>query len=119
MPTPIKPVKNNLFLLNKDQISLPPLPETFEELPGTTSQITIERIVSAGQTSPQTGWYQQARHEWVLLVQGQASIAFDDGSVCQLAAGDYLFIPKETKHKVVATTAPPPCIWLAIHYPDD
>lgn len=104
MPTPIKPVKNNLFLLNKDQISLPPLPETFEELPGTTSQITIERIVSAGETSPQTGrGTNKPATSGLLLVQGQASIAFDDGSVCQLAAGDYLFIPKETKHKVVAT----------------
>jgi cupin 2 domain-containing protein len=33
----------------------------------------------------------------------------------RLSAGDALFIPAHTRHRVTATAGDPPCIWLAVH----
>ncbi len=41
--------------------------------------VTIERIVSEGHTSPESGWYEQKRHEWVIVLQGAATILFENG----------------------------------------
>lgn len=77
--------------------------------------ILIERIISTGQTTPPGEWYDQDRDEWVLLVQGEASLAYVDGSQKKLIAGNYIFIPAHQKHRVEYTSSEPPCIWLAIH----
>ena len=41
--------------------------------------IRIERIVSLGHRSPQTGWYDQDQNEWVLVLKGAAVLSFDGG----------------------------------------
>ncbi|ENK2317494.1 cupin, partial [Vibrio alginolyticus] len=41
--------------------------EVFEDLL-THKNLRIERIVSTGQTSPKSGWYDQEEHEWVLVL---------------------------------------------------
>ncbi len=76
--------------------------------------LTIERIVSNGQHSPQGFWYDQAKDEWVILLTGKAELEFED-SVINLQAGDYIFIPAHHKHRVNSTSSNPNCIWLAIH----
>lgn len=43
--------------------------ELFEEVVSGRA-VTVERIVSRGHTSPATGWYDQPRHEWVLVLKG-------------------------------------------------
>ena len=93
--------------------------ERFEDLldrPG----IRIERILSQGQSSPKTGqktdWYDQAEHEWVLVLAGSGVIAFEDGREIALNEGDYLNIPAGVRHRVKWTDPENITIWLAIFY---
>ncbi|TXS95569.1 cupin domain-containing protein [Parahaliea maris] len=78
--------------------------------------VRIERIVSTGQTSPETGWYDQAEHEWVLVIQGAAEVTFDDGMVHRLQKGDYLTIPAHSRHRVSWTATDRRTVWVAVFY---
>jgi cupin 2 domain-containing protein len=78
--------------------------------------VTIERIISNGQVSHQNGWYDQQRDEWVMVLQGEASIAFENGAVMRLGAGDYLNIPAHCRHRVIHTSSSTATVWLAVHY---
>ena len=93
-----------------------PLPqkELFESLLA-NDNILIERIISTGQATPPGEWYEQNKDEWVVLLQGEAILAYEDGSQIKLSSGDYLLIPAQQKHRVAYTSSDPPCIWLAIH----
>ena len=75
----------------------------------------IERIVSTGQTTPPGQWYDQPGDEWVALLAGRATLRFEDGAFVELAPGDWLLIPAHVRHRVEATSADPPCVWLAVH----
>jgi cupin 2 domain-containing protein len=88
--------------------------ELFESIIS-NDNLLIERIISTGQTTAPGEWYAQEKDEWVILLQGEASIAYADGSQIKLTTGDYLFIPAHQKHRVDYTSINPPCIWLAIH----
>lgn len=76
--------------------------------------VRIERIVSRGHASPEGFWYQQDKDEWVLLVKGSAGLAFADGEVLTMRAGDYLLIPAHCRHRVTWTQPDSDCVWLAI-----
>ncbi len=89
--------------------------EAFEILAQNAS-VKIERIISKGHTSPVTGWYDQDSAEWVIVLTGQASIAFENDTIVELKQGDYINIPAHNKHKVVSTSADTETIWLAVHY---
>jgi len=89
--------------------------ERFESLVETES-VRIERIVSKGHASPDTGWYDQERDEWVMLVQGAARIAFEDGREVEMASGDWLAIRAHQRHRVAWTDPDQPTVWLAVHY---
>ncbi|MDO5638402.1 MAG: cupin domain-containing protein [Neisseria sp.] len=78
--------------------------------------VRIERIVSYGQTSPDTGWYDQDEHEWVLLLQGCAVLVFADGREISLEAGDYVHIPAHCRHRVGMTDKNGATVWLAVFY---
>ena len=77
--------------------------------------VRIERIVSKGHRSAEDFWYDQAQDEWVLVLQGRARLKFFDGSSIELAAGDYLLIPANCKHRVDWTAPTIETVWLAIH----
>ncbi len=77
--------------------------------------ILIERIVSRGHSSPPNFWYQQDRDEWVVLLQGEAGILWEQGEQTHLDKGDWILIPAGKKHRVEYTSSAPPCIWLAVH----
>lgn len=77
--------------------------------------ILVERIISAGQSSPPGFWYDQDRDELVVLLQGEAELAWPDGRIRQMKRGDWLLIPAHERHRVERTSSNPPCIWLAIH----
>ena len=79
-------------------------------------EFKIERIISKGHTSPDTGWYDQDHDEWVIVLKGGATINVEDGEAIQLEAGSYLNIPAHTKHKVSWTKADEETIWIAVHY---
>ena len=89
--------------------------EAFDELLR-DKNIRIERIVSKGHSSPETGWYDQEDNEWVLVVQGAGTILFEDGREVTLQQGDHLHIPAHIKHKVSWTDPAKETIWLAVHY---
>ncbi len=102
----------NLFQLTETK----PKEECFEPLIQHPAA-RIERIVSCGQITPPGQWYDQDEDEWVVLLQGHAQLAYEDGTKTELGPGDYVFLPAHCKHRVVATSQQPPCIWLAIHLP--
>ncbi|MEQ1530393.1 MAG: cupin domain-containing protein [Methylococcales bacterium] len=78
--------------------------------------VRIERIVSQGHSTPPEAWYDQAWDEWLILLQGQATLVYKDLSApVHLSAGDYLFIPAHHQHRVDWTPADVHTIWLAVH----
>jgi len=78
--------------------------------------VCIERIVSKGHTSPASGWYDQAKNEWVIVLKGEAIISFEDESEIRLSAGSYVDIAAHKKHRVSWTDPDVETIWLAVHY---
>jgi len=74
--------------------------------------VTIERIVSPPRT--RTREFDQPQDEWVCLLQGSATLELA-GQRLRLQAGEPLFIPAHTLHRVLETSTATPCIWLAVH----
>lgn len=105
---------NNLFDLPK-VLPTAEQEEVFEDL-FKNPNLKIERIVSNGQTTESGKWYEQETSEWVVLLQGQAKLQYEDSREIILKAGDYVLIPAMKKHRVSYTSTEPPCIWLAIHF---
>lgn len=101
---------HNLFVLPAAM----PDEEVFEPL-AEGNGIVIERIISTGQTTPEGQWYDQERDEWVVLLQGEAVLGYENGKQVALKPGDWLLIPAHERHRVLSTSSQPPCIWLAIH----
>lgn len=89
--------------------------EAFEDLldvPG----LRIERIVSHGQASPPGFWYEQDKDEWVIVLQGKASLEVEGReTLVLLETGDHYWIPAGLRHRVNSTALNEPTIWLAIH----
>jgi cupin 2 domain-containing protein len=103
----------NILDLPSAQAPKPPQ-EVYETLAAGES-VLIERIISQGHTTPVGEWYDSEQDEWVLLLRGEAIIAYIDGSLTIIKTGDYLLIPAHQKHRVEFTSSEPPCIWLAVH----
>ncbi|MCJ0811301.1 cupin domain-containing protein [Vibrio vulnificus] len=105
----------------------PMIQNLFDNLPSSLDQeqfddllkldnVRIERIVSHGHHSPETGWYDQEEHEWVVILQGEGEIEFEAGKIVHLTKGEHLFIPAHQKHKVRWTTSSEQTIWLAVFF---
>jgi cupin 2 domain-containing protein len=60
--------------------------------------VVIERIVSSDKLEPVL--YNQVQDEWVLLLQGTPHLEINNHTV-MLGAGDTIFIPAHTPHRVV------------------
>ena len=105
------PFSKNIFAQIPEQI-----PEELFECILKQDNIVIERIVSNGHISPVGQWYDQAKDEWVILLQGKATLLFEkDQILISLAPGDYLLIPAYTRHRVEWTQPDFNTVWLAIH----
>ncbi len=90
--------------------------EIFEDLVE-TAPLKLERILSDGQATPAGEWYDQERHEWVILLQGSAGLRFKGlADIVELTAGDFVHIPAHQKHRVEWTDRSIKCVWLALHY---
>ena len=90
--------------------------EQFHELLRTTA-CRLERIVSIGHATPAGEWYDQAWDEWVVLLQGRATLRFaGEETARRLQPGDYLRIPARCRHRVEQTSETPPAVWLALHF---
>lgn len=93
------------------------MPEEIVDVLVSAPDVRIERIVSRGHQSAPDFWYDQNQHEWVLVIQGQASVRFEqEPDLVQLRAGDYLNIPAHARHRVEATSSEHDTIWLAVFY---
>ena len=90
-----------------------PLAEELTTILAKNGNARIERIVSTGQV---TGWYDQGETEFVALLEGSATIEFENKAPAQLSKGDILIIKPHEKHRVSYTSANPPCIWLCVFY---
>ena len=75
--------------------------------------VRIERIVSTGQVSD---WYDQRETEFVLLLDGNATIEYENRKMIALSKGDTLVIQPHEKHRVCYTSSEPPCIWLCVFW---
>lgn len=81
--------------------------------------VRIERIVSSGQITPPDKPYNQIQDEWVIVLQGHATLDVA-GKKVSLHPGDYYLIPAHTRHLVTYTSKEPQVIWLAVHiFPED
>ena len=104
-------MSENLFLLVQ-----PSSDEVFTELlmrPG----LRIQRIVSTGQASPPGFWYQQEEAEWVLILQGEALLRFEDEAEARrMMPGDFVDIAPLRRHRVEWTDPEQSTIWLAVFY---
>lgn len=78
------------------------------------ANLRVERIVSNGQASPAGFWYDQEEDEWVILLRGNATLGFEDGTIVELSAGDYLMIERHLKHRVEKASVD--ALWMAVHY---
>jgi cupin 2 domain-containing protein len=107
----MKPTIGNLFASIPDHI-----PSELSEILQVSNGVEIERIVSRGQCSPDGFWYDQERAEWVVVLSGATHLEFDDGSVSEMSAGDYVNIPAHCRHRVSWTDPNQDTIWLAVHY---
>jgi cupin 2 domain-containing protein len=76
----------------------------------------LEKIISKGYATPENKWIIEKTNEFVMLLKGKAELLFENGQNIKLSEGDYLVIPKYTKHKVTRTSRKPICYWLTIHY---
>jgi cupin 2 domain-containing protein len=92
------------------------LPEELIECVLKRDPVRIERILSRGHITPEGQWYDQDGDEWVLLIQGQATLVYEkDRQTFHLNAGDYLLIPARTRHRVEWTPPDLDTLWLAVH----
>lgn len=80
-----------------------------------SENVRIERIVSNGQTSPDEFWYCQEENEFVLVLEGNAILEFDDKDI-ELKKGDYIDIKAGLRHRVKYTSNKETTIWLAVFY---
>ncbi|MCC0178918.1 cupin domain-containing protein [Waterburya agarophytonicola K14] len=107
----MKDRENNIFKL---PIAL--LQQEFSETLLNNDRILIEKIVSTGQVTPPGEWYDQEKNEWLIVLQGEGELSYEDGSRIKLNVGDYWLIPAHRKHRVEYTSIEPPCIWLTIFF---
>jgi len=93
------------------------LPEEITQTLLEREGVRIESIVSTGQASPEGFWYDQAEHEWVLLLTGSAGLEIEgEVEVRTLKIGDFLLLPAHQRHRVVWTDTHTETIWLAIFF---
>ncbi len=79
----------------------------------TQDNVTIERIVSTGQSSPEDFFYDQYQDEWVAVLSGFAKLEIDGQGIREMRPGDFVFLPKRLRHRVAHTDNP--TVWLAVH----
>jgi len=100
------------------------LPDEISQIVLSGRGVRIERIVSHGQASPPGYWYDQDEDEWVMLLEGEATLRFDDGqsgdaSLLRLTPGTHVHIPAHARHRVDWTTPDRRSVWLAVFYRQD
>jgi len=91
------------------------MPEELIETIAGNHNARIERIVSHGHASDEGFWYDQDEDEFILLLEGEAELEFED-DILHLKKGDYLTIKAHQKHRVKWTPPDRHTIWLALFF---
>ena len=90
--------------------------EILEEIVS-SGNVKVERIVSRGHETPEGRWYDQDRNEFVVVLNGEAELLFEEGNQrIKMIKGDYIVIPAHVKHRVERTHPRRNTIWLAVYY---
>ena len=95
--------------MNLYNYTIPKSGEDFTKLLD-TPKVKIVRIASSD-TPPDT-LYMQEEDEWVVVLEGEATLEID-GKEKILQRGDHCLIPAKTPHRVLKTTQA--TLWLAVH----
>lgn len=95
--------------MNLFEYEIPQIGEVFTTLLE-NKNVKIVRIISSKDIEHKT--YLQDEDEWVLLIEGDATILMDN-TEHKLHAGDTLFIPSHTPHEVIEVTHG--TLWLGVH----
>ena len=90
-----------------------PLTEEVTTILTENENIRIERIISTGQVSD---WYDQDETEFIILLEGNAMIEYENGKSVTMSRGDMLLINPHERHRVSYTSSSPPCVWLCVFY---
>jgi cupin 2 domain-containing protein len=78
-------------------------------------KLTIERIVSRGQSTEKGTWLKEAYDEWVIVLTGAGRLRFrNNNRLMELKVGDYVYIPAKTSHRVEWTVPREKTVWLAV-----
>ena len=77
------------------------------------TEFRLEHICSYSDCSPDDFWYDQEQDEWVALIAGRSTLAFEEGRL-EMQSGDAILIPAHLKHRVVSTSSD--ATWLALHF---
>jgi cupin 2 domain-containing protein len=104
---------------------LPPVTNIFERTPAggkreelitllKTPGLRLEQILSHGQATAADHWYDQDQPEWVVLLEGTATLRFEGDGLLGLAAGDSILIPVRSRHRVESCSQD--ARWLALHF---
>ncbi len=110
-PKPVfQPVVGSLF----DTLPAAKRADVFTELVSARG-VRIERIVSAGQATPDAAPMVQDHDEWVVVLAGEAALRIADSAEVVLTPGDHVTIAKGQRHWVTRTSIDPPTVWLAVH----
>lgn len=106
------PVDGNLY------DSLPEkLPDELIETLAEDAGLRLERIVSTGQATAESEWYDQDSDEWVVLLTGSAQLRFESpDEILAMKPGDYVKIPAHRRHRIDWTDPDVPTVWLALHF---
>ncbi len=92
------------------------LPEELVDILVQRPAVRVERIVSRGHASAPGFWYDQAEHEWVVVIAGRARLELEGSGEIELGPGDHLNLPAHRRHRVVWTDPDCDTIWLAVFY---
>lgn len=78
---------------------------------------TLERIISKGHCTPGGQWYDQEKDEWVIVLQGAATLRLEDRQEpIFLQPGDHVLLKAHVRHRVEWTEPDRETIWLALHF---
>ncbi|MDD5034363.1 MAG: cupin domain-containing protein [Methylococcaceae bacterium] len=82
-----------------------------------SSDFRLERIVSMGQITPEGEWFDQDKHEWVILLRGAAGLSVEgEAEIRVMNPGDYIYLPAHVRHRVEWTSRDEETVWLALHH---
>ena len=78
--------------------------------------LRVQKIISAGHSTPPGEWYESTTDEWVILISGGAKLFYEgDAKPRNMKPGDYVLIPAHLRHRVEWTHPDEKTIWLALH----